>query len=93
MPTVDFKDRAFGGEVVVAHGPEGHNAIVSLQGSRIEPNPDAPLLLTLIERDADPLFLTPYYSAMPGGLVGFDDQLKFVRNAEGGWNVKSSANI
>ena len=38
------------------------------------------LFLTLIERDADPLFLAPYHPALPGGPIGFDEQLKFVLN-------------
>ncbi len=51
------------------------------------------LFLIRIERDTNPLFLAPYHPALPDGLAGFDDQLKFVRNAEGGWNVKGGASI
>ena len=46
------------------------------------------LFPTLIERDADPLFLAPYHPALPDSSIGFDDQLKFVWDAEGRCNVE-----
>lgn len=49
MPVMDFKTELLAGEVVVAHIAEGHifhfpilaSGSVSLQGSRIEANPEA----------------------------------------------------
>ena len=40
------------------------------------------------ERDADPFFLAPYDSAVAGHLIGLNDQLKFVGNTDGTWNVQ-----
>jgi hypothetical protein len=46
-----------------------------------------------IECDAKPVFFAPNNPALPGDLIGLNDQLKFVGNAERTWNVKGGAEL
>jgi hypothetical protein len=46
-----------------------------------------------IECDANPGFFAPNNLALPGHLIGLNDQLKFVGNAERTWNVKGGADL
>jgi hypothetical protein len=46
-----------------------------------------------IEGDANPGFFAPNSPALPGHLIGLNDQPKFVGNAERTWNVKGGADL
>jgi hypothetical protein len=47
----------------------------------------------LLERNADPVFFAPYNPTIPDHLIGLDDQLEFVGNAERSWNVQGGAEV
>ena len=54
-----------------------------LESGRVRPS---------IECHANPLFFAPNDPALPG-LIGLNDQLKFVGNAERTWNVEGGAEL